>query len=52
MTQSFVWSYTLAAVVDAAQPLVRVFLLEDREEPVPVLPLLVAAVAARPPDRS
>ena len=38
----------LAAVVDAAQPLVRVLLLEDREEPVPVLPLLVAAVAAGP----
>ena len=35
----------LAAVVNAAQPLVRVFLLEDREEPVPVLPLLVAAMA-------
>ena len=38
----------LAAVVNAAQPLVRVFLLQDREEPVPVLPLLVAAVALRP----
>ncbi len=37
-----------AAVVNAAQPLVRVLLLEDGEEPVPVLPLLVAAMALGP----
>ena len=38
----------LGAIVDAAQTLMGIFLLEDGEEPVPVTPLFVAAMALGP----